>query len=87
MEARRPRYVVRTNIPTSLLTSAGTEPYIFDATNRMLQQHYRLEFVVRIDDDQESYAFSYGRDARRWMTEAPEQLRSTPWLAIYRRDT
>ena len=87
VEARRPRYVVRTNIPTSLLTSAGTERYIFEASDRMLQQHYRLEFVVRIDDDQESYAFSYGRDALRWMTEAPERLRSTPWLAVYRRDS
>ena len=87
VEARRPLYVVRTNIPTSLLTSEGTERYVFEASDRMLQQHYRLELVARLDAGQESYQFTYGRDALRWMTEERARRRSTPWIALWRRDS
>jgi 4-amino-4-deoxy-L-arabinose transferase-like glycosyltransferase len=85
VRSRRPLYVVWANLPTSLLASEGTEAWIFDETDAMLRESYRLEFMVHADPDGEAYAFSYGSEARRWIAEAADGLPALPWLAVYRR--
>ena len=85
VEASRPRYVVWVNVPTSLLSADGSDPYIFEATNALLRREYRLEFVVRLDERLETYEFVYGSEALRWVVDPRTDLQGLPWLAVYRR--
>ena len=85
VEASRPRYVVWVNVPTSLLSAEGSDPYIFEATNALLRREYGLEFVVRLDERLENYEFVYGSEALRWVVDARTDLQGLPWLAVYRR--
>jgi len=85
VEASQPRYVVWVNVPTSLLSADGSDPYIFEATNALLRREYRLEFAVRMDERLENYEFVYGSEALRWVVDARTDLQGLPWLAVYRR--
>jgi len=78
-------YVVWVNVPTSLLSADGSDPYIFEATNALLRREYRLEFVVRLDERLETYEFVYGSEALRWVVDPRTDLQGLPWLAVYRR--
>ncbi|MDJ0850156.1 MAG: glycosyltransferase family 39 protein [Myxococcota bacterium] len=85
VRASRPRYVVWAHLSTSLLTSAETEPWIFEATDEMLRRHYRLEFVMRPDDTLRSYERVDGDAAVRWIRRHRAGASGLPWIGVHRR--
>ena len=82
--AAKPRYVVSVEVPTSLLVSDATDPWIFEATAELLASGYALELLARPDDDRGGYQLLHGAEARRWLRRQPEQG-SVPRVAVYRR--
>lgn len=83
--AARPRYVIWVHVPTSLLISERTDPWVFEESARLLAERYGLELVVHPDAAGEDYVFAHGRNALAWVGEQDEQLNAIPWIAVYRR--
>jgi 4-amino-4-deoxy-L-arabinose transferase-like glycosyltransferase len=83
--AARPRYVVRTNIPASLLITRNSERYVFEETLRWLSREYRLEFVALVAGEQPEFDFVYGAEAKRVTAEGAEEQQPLLWIAVYRR--
>jgi hypothetical protein len=82
--AARPRYLVWTNVATSLLVSAKTEGEVFTRSRAMLRD-YRLELLARPETDGSGYVFESGAAAARWLAEAQPAGLALPWVAVYRR--
>jgi hypothetical protein len=85
VESARPRFVVWSNLQTSLLRNRNTESYVFDASRELLERDYRLELLAVPEPEQESYEILYGSDARRLLRGAGARAESAPWVALYRR--
>jgi 4-amino-4-deoxy-L-arabinose transferase-like glycosyltransferase len=83
--AARPLYVVWSNIATSLLVDADSEPFLLGEAKAMLDREYRLEFVAHPVPGQASFEFVYGVEARKLMRSARERADEAPWIALYRR--
>ena len=82
--AARPRYLVWTNVATSLLVSAKTEGEVFTRSRAMLRG-YRLELLARPETDGSGYVFESGAAAVRWLADAQPAGLAVPWVAVYRR--
>jgi hypothetical protein len=83
--AAKPRYVVMTNLRTSLLMTPESERFIFEETGRWLSRRYRLEFVALPRGKGQDFEFVYGAEAKRQVAEAREKKERRPWIAVYRR--
>jgi len=85
VRAARPGYVVVVDVSTSLLASDETDPWIFQATDQLLADEYRLELLARPDDAQQSYVLEYGADALRWLRRQRSEPDALPLIEVYRR--
>jgi 4-amino-4-deoxy-L-arabinose transferase-like glycosyltransferase len=83
--AAEPRYVVMTNLRTSLLMTPDSERFVFEETARWLSRHYRLEFMALPRGESHDFEFVYGAEAKRLVAEAREKGERRPWIAVYRR--
>jgi hypothetical protein len=83
--AVRPLYVVWVNLKTSLMRSGSTESHVFDASSRLLDREYLLEWLAMPSMAGDSYDFVYGREARDLMKAAGRRAESATWIALYRR--
>jgi hypothetical protein len=87
---KRPRYVVWADLPASLLAMEHTDPYIFEASLRLLAQGYEIELIARMPDSEEAdpdaeYEFFYGSRARELLEASQREGTATPWVALFRR--
>jgi len=85
VDAVKPRYIVWSNIATSLMRAEGTEPFILKHAQAMIARDYRLEFVAHPVSSGERFEFVYGVQARQLMRRARNRAEAAQWIALYRR--
>jgi hypothetical protein len=67
-----------------------TDPYIFEASLRLLARGYEIELIARMPDPDEAdpdaeYEFFYGSRARALLEASRREGTATPWVALFRR--
>jgi hypothetical protein len=85
VSAARPLYVVWVNLRSSLMRVDGTESHVFDESKALLAREYLLEFVALPAEQEDSYEFVHGREARVLMRAVGRRAESAAWVAVYRR--
>ncbi len=88
VEAARPLYVVWVHLPASMLVFEDSQPWLFEATRRLVDRHYALEFLARpppAGSRDEAFEFVHGARARQLLARANAEGAATPWIAVFRR--